>query len=150
MAFEEGQELCFYYALLPFGGEPELDGLSLARAGLEFVVPPYVLSAEAAEKIVLPKGPEPSDAAESVVSIEPENVTATAVFSDNGRIIIRIYETDGTETEAVLNMGFQVHDAQACNAVLESIESLECDGRSVRVPLRPFEVATVSLAPRQE
>jgi hypothetical protein len=145
MAFEEGEEHCFEYALLPFGGEPELQSLALARAGLEFTVRPYVCSASVGDEMAAPAGSVTLPATDSLMTVEPQGVVATAVFADGDHIIARLCETEGLGVEAVLRMGVPVREARECNAVLEPVGRLECDGHHVTTRLRPFEVKTVSL-----
>ena len=61
--------------------------------------------------------------------------------------VIRVYESSGVATEAVLEVPFEVTAALKTDFNLEPLEGppAVASGRTVRVPLRTWEIATVLL-----
>jgi alpha-mannosidase len=66
-------------------------------------------------------------------------------------VILRLYEGAGlaTETRVTLNLpGREVQAAQLCDAREQNQAALNTSSTTVRVPLKPWETATVRLRTR--
>jgi alpha-mannosidase len=64
---------------------------------------------------------------------------------DSGATIVRLYETHGTNGQAVLEAGFAFRKASRANLLEEKGEDVAIkDGRIV-IPFRPFEIITLVL-----
>jgi alpha-mannosidase len=141
----QGGEFRFRYAILPFAEGAGSDS-EASRFAREMALP---LRAAA-----LPPGEGKAPAAESLLRIEPANVSVVALKSaDDGKgAILRIAEEDGKEARAVISTPLQVERAERATFLEEPLGAIEvragAGGRSeIVVPVPPRGVVTVRLAP---
>jgi hypothetical protein len=91
-----------------------------------------------------------SEPVRSFLEIAPENVYLAGfkTAEDGDGVILRLYEGAGLATEArvTLNLpGREVQAAQLCDAREQNQAALNTSSTAVRVPLKPWETATVRL-----
>ena len=67
---------------------------------------------------------------------------------DGNGIIVRMYECKRSRGWVTLTAGFALKAACITNLLEETLETLEVDGRSVSVFIKPFQIVTVRLIPR--
>jgi alpha-mannosidase len=81
----------------------------------------------------------------SFAAAEPENVELTWLkrAEDSDAWVLRLVEWYGRPAEARVTLGCEVGGAWRANMLEDRGESLATDGRSVRVSMRPYEIATV-------
>jgi alpha-mannosidase len=146
LAFEEGQQHVFDYAILPFGGSKELDSLALARRGAEFAAPPYVYERDPRRL------PDPVDGeiaeAGGLFTLAPDNIVCTACYECEQGIVVRLYESEGREAEGSLNLSFDVAAASETDAMLRNGTPLSVVSGGVALRFRPLEMKTILLNTR--
>jgi alpha-mannosidase len=81
---------------------------------------------------------------EEGLSIGGDGVIMAALRERDGRLEVRLVAEHPVATEAVLRGGFAT--ARLANALGEPTAPLEVTGGTARLPLRPFEIATVQLS----
>jgi alpha-mannosidase len=79
----------------------------------------------------------------------PENVIVETIKAaeDGDGIIVRLFECDRRRGRAVLEAGFEVREAWITNLLEENLERVPCNGRTVSLELRPFQIVTLRLVP---
>ncbi|MBN1555273.1 MAG: hypothetical protein JXA11_11050 [Phycisphaerae bacterium] len=146
-AFEIGQKHRFDYAVIPFSGKTKLDDLAPARRGMEFNIPPAVVdSANVREKdrSRFPEKTPAAPASESLLKIDPPNIVCSAMIPQpDGSLVVRLIETAGESTNGVVTLPSGVTKLEQTNALLESSETLPCEGSTVPLAFRPFEIKTL-------
>jgi alpha-mannosidase len=86
---------------------------------------------------------------EPVVSVQGGGVTVEAVklADDNsGDVVVRVYESLGGRAQGSLRTGFPLAGAQLTDLLERPLSTVDTDGDSVSVTLRPFEIQTLRLA----
>ena len=138
-------EFRFRYAILPFAEGAGSDS-EASRFAREFALP--------LRAAILTPGKGTAPATESLIRIEPANVSVAALkAAEDGRgVILRIAEEDGKEARAVLSTPLRVERAERATFLEEPLGGLEVraggDGRSeIVVPVPPRGTVTVRLAP---
>ncbi|MGD2217289.1 MAG: glycoside hydrolase family 38 C-terminal domain-containing protein, partial [Gemmatimonadales bacterium] len=81
----------------------------------------------------------------SFAAAEPENVELAWLkrAEDSEAWVLRLVEWHGRPAEARVTLGCEVGGAWRANLLEDRGESVVVDGRSVRVPIKPYEIATV-------
>lgn len=95
---------------------------------------------------VKPVGPsrQASAPASDLLTIEPTTVRVSAVYMQAGRLVVRLYESAGVESEATVTLPRRVSSAERTDFNLEPIgEPLRLDSGRIHVPLGPWQIATV-------
>ena len=67
---------------------------------------------------------------------------------DGNGVIVRMYECNRSRGLVRLNAGFPLESAHITNLLEETLETLEVDGRSITVFVKPFQIVTLRLIPR--
>jgi alpha-mannosidase len=82
----------------------------------------------------------------SALSCGPENVLVSVLEkNESGDVLLRLWETNGEHTTAMLEFGWDVKEARKTDLLERELETLPIDGRRLSLPLRPFEIATLLL-----
>jgi fibronectin type 3 domain-containing protein len=100
------------------------------------------------------EGTLPADE-KSFVSIEPANIVCTTIkpaeFNGSG-LVLRLVETSGKKTQAVVSLPFLdgIESANECNLVEvdKPVQLAVKNGQSIRVEIPPFGVKTVRIHPK--
>ena len=84
---------------------------------------------------------------QSLVSVEPGNVTLSALYVEGDRILVRLFENAGREAEATLTLPFGVGDAQVVDLLGEPSDGAEpqVEGSRIMLRMRPWQIATVAV-----
>jgi alpha-mannosidase len=138
-AFTDQCDHLFTYALLPHLGDHIVGGV--VQAAYELNVPLNVTVIDQHE------GPEPL--VRSFVQVDVPNVIVEAVkrAEEGDDLIVRLYECAHQGVLGVVWFGFPVRAAEECNLLEEVVAPLECQGNSVRLAFRPFEIKTLRVTP---
>jgi alpha-mannosidase len=144
MSLEDGTQHVFDYAVLPFGGERELDACGLARRGQEFACPPYVF--ERHPDRLAADAPRGLPAADGILDVEPGNVVCTAFYSADDGLVARLYESEGRPTRASVLPRFPRAAVFETDAMLRGRRPLP-GGDAIQVTLKPFEIKTLLIEP---
>ncbi len=93
----------------------------------------------------LPGGDLPTK--RSLISVEPANVQMSACYLDGGRLLVRVFETHGIETEATIEFPFEPDAAVRVDLNANELggEGVSIAGANVSVKLRTFEIATIAV-----
>ena len=67
---------------------------------------------------------------------------------DGNGIVLRLYDCNRSRGLVTLTAGFDIESACITNLLEETLETLEVDGRSVTVLVKPFQIVTLRLIPR--
>lgn len=82
------------------------------------------------------------------VGVVPEHVMVTALkpsdFASEA-IVVRVLECEGRPAEVLLTFPFPFRHAEAVNLLEEPAGPVAVEGRSVRIPLRPWQFQTIRL-----
>lgn len=94
----------------------------------------------------LPGGDLP--ARHSLLSIGPQNVQMSACCLGEGRLLVRVFDSDGATTTARITLPFSPQSATRVDLNGNDMgdEGVSIEGSAVLVKLRPYEIATVGLA----
>jgi alpha-mannosidase len=86
-------------------------------------------------------------AARPFVAVDAPNVVIETVKqAEDGRgLVVRLYESQRRRGEVTLRAGFPVARAWRTNLLEEAAFELPVDGDRVRLPIRPYEIATIRL-----
>ncbi len=127
----------FTYSLLPHAGGWKEAGTM--QRGYELN---YPLAATVADHHA---GPLPAEY--SFIAIQPNNLIITAVkqTEDGDNLLVRFYEFTGTETAAQVTVPAGFEEAFNANLMEQPGEKLPMDGKTVRMPVHPYEIRTVLL-----
>jgi alpha-mannosidase len=146
-AFEEGRSHDFDYALVPFAGSRQLAEQRFARRGLEFVHAPYVLDTDirhVRDNFRLP--PEARDVADhpsSLLELQADSVVCAAVFPQDDKIVVRLYESEGQAAPAAIRFHFPVEAVRETDALLDRPTALAVEADRVALSFKPFEIKTL-------
>ena len=58
-------------------------------------------------------------------------------------MIVRLYEAYNARTDVTLTAGFDFKRAVLCDLMENEVQALEADGRTVKLPVLPYEILTV-------
>jgi hypothetical protein len=97
---------------------------------------------------VKPVGPgaAPLIAQTDQLLISPSSVRLSAFHEAADGCVLRLYESSGEATEALIDLPVDFAEAVRTDLNLAPLQApVELDGRELRVPLRPWEIATVLL-----
>lgn len=83
----------------------------------------------------------------SFIRVEPENTILTVVkkAEDSEDIVLRLYETAGRDTVALIHLYIPPLKAYETNMLEEEIRELEVKGNIIEIPLRKHEIKTVKI-----
>lgn len=128
----------FQFSLCPHIGE--LKPAKLIKLGNEFNYPlvPYVTDIHRGRL----------DKSIEIINVEPENAMVSIMkkAEDNDDIILRIYETDGVETRAKINLNLSCGSYVETDLLEQPVgEEKSLIGRTIRVTLKPYEIKTLRI-----
>ena len=85
-----------------------------------------------------------SDALPPFVQINRENVIVETVKQqlDGDDTIIRLYECYGARSDVVMTFGMTPRSVKTANLLEDALEEILLEGRTVRFPIRPYEIVT--------
>jgi len=133
----------FDYALVPFSGDPL--SADLRGESDNYRVPPVTHQGVADQ--LRPGG------GSLLAKTEPRvAVTAIKRAEDHHALIVRLYNQTASEQIENLHLGLPVVDAEKVGVLEEPLEVLRdsvavtAGGSRIRVPLAPFEIATIAIA----
>lgn len=145
--FEEGKELTFEYALLPHDGDYRTAGIVPAAAA--YNRPLIARTARRRGGHLPPSG--------SLFAVSDPSVVITSVKqADDGRIIIRMYESHGRQAQNVeLLFRLRLQNAEVVDLLEEPLAPLTCrrtslpeseePGYALRMDFGPYEIKTVAV-----
>ncbi len=146
-AFELGQEHAFDYALLPFAGEKELNNLHPARRGLEFNRQPYIFDSRSnhnQDRFRLPPNLKKSiPEKQSLFELKSDSLICSAIIPAEGKIILRLYESQGRSSVARVSFNFFAATAAETSATLDHQTPLSITGNELILQFKPFEIKTL-------
>ena len=127
----------FSYSIYPHTGDFREAGT--IRRAFEFNNP------MSAESVPAKSGTLPSRY--SFVSIDGENAFIETVkkAEDGDGIIVRVCEEFNEHTQRTLTFGFDFACAVLCDMMEKEISPIEIKGRSISLPLKPFEIVTLKI-----
>ncbi|HVN09287.1 MAG TPA: glycoside hydrolase family 38 C-terminal domain-containing protein, partial [Patescibacteria group bacterium] len=127
----------FTYSVVPHAGGWREAGT--VRAGYDLNTPLRALETENHT------GTLPS--VHSFISLEPANLVLTAMkqAEDGGDAILRFYESAGQKTTARITLPAGVTEVWDANLMEQPREKLASDGKTVSVPVNPYEIKTLRL-----
>jgi alpha-mannosidase len=100
-------------------------------------------------EVLLPEGAADPDlpAHGSLLSLEPEHVALSALYEDEGAIMLRVWESEGRAAEAVVQLPWPVATAELVdfNGEVWVGPPPQTSGIELRLSLRPWQIATVRL-----
>lgn len=123
----------FAYALLPHALTPQLSAVWWQAAAFN-------------QPIALING-QPLHDAGSLAQVDAPNIVLDTikVAEDNQDIILRCYEASGSLTSAVLRFALPFETAVRCDLLERDLEPLPCDGNSIKLMVKPFEIISIRL-----
>jgi alpha-mannosidase len=86
-----------------------------------------------------------------VITIDHPGVQISSVKradDGSGDLVVRLYEACGDRAVISVRTPFTIGSASKCNLLEEPQQGIECSDGIVSVTLRPFELVTLRLAPR--
>ncbi|KPJ64725.1 hypothetical protein AMK68_00750, partial [candidate division KD3-62 bacterium DG_56] len=139
----QGGEMTFHFALTSYRGR--YSGRRATQFGRETHLPLITVPRTAGRGGTLPR------AGASLFTVEPGNVIIAAVkrAEDDRGLMVRLYETQGRNTEATLTTALGRGDMKAwlTNVVERNLHALPVRGKKVRVPVEAFGLVTLRLKP---
>ncbi len=83
----------------------------------------------------------------SLFSVEPGNVTLSALYTEGDRVLVRVFENAGHETEATIALPFEAQDARQVDLLGKPIDAAapRVTGRQIMLRLGPWQIATVAV-----
>lgn len=147
LALEEGQQHSFQYAIVPFAGDPEIEALALARQGMEFIVPPHVAQSAQDHGCAAHESSRRVPKALELLQIDPPAINCTAVYPDAGRIVVRLYESEGNSAQGVVRINCPFKNVYETDAMLKEPKALRNQAGCVELAFRPFEIKTLVIEP---
>ncbi len=134
----------FTYSLLPHAGN--WITANTVRAGYELNVPLLAQRCAASQAV----GSLP--AAKSFARSLQDNVIIDTVkrAEDGSGIVLRLYESSGSKTEAALEFSFPAEGVWECNLMEEEERRMPLCGNRLAFSIRPFEIKTFKLACRDK
>ncbi|MBO4261432.1 MAG: alpha-mannosidase [Clostridia bacterium] len=128
----------FTYSLLPHSGA--LKDADTIREAYMLNFPMYAVKADANAQGSLPEE-------WSLITTDSENlVIETVKEAEHGKdIIVRGYEAKNFRGTANITLGFDAKEVYIADLMENKVEKLKLDGRTVRVPYKPFEIVTLRI-----
>jgi len=85
----------------------------------------------------------------SLLAVEPDHVALSACYRDGEGVLMRVFDTSGEGARPRLTLPFDVADAFLVDLNGEALDEPPpaVEGPSVELPLGPWQIATVALAP---
>ena len=127
----------FTYALMPHAGD-------FREAGV--VRQAYLLNCPMTAQVI---GRQDGDLPErfSLLSVNCDNVFIETVkrAEDSDAVIVRLYEAYNKRADVTLTAGFDFRKASVCDLLENEEYALTVSGRSVTLPVKPFEIVTLKL-----
>lgn len=83
----------------------------------------------------------------SSLKVDADSVMVSTVKAaeESEELVIRLYETDGKEQQAVIHLDREIQAACKTDLLERELSSLEIDGASVSIPVMPHEITTVKI-----
>ncbi|MBO5111157.1 MAG: alpha-mannosidase [Clostridia bacterium] len=83
----------------------------------------------------------------SLVRCDKDHVIVETVkeAEKDDSVIVRAYETKNTRTKATFTFGFDVSEVALCDLSENELQKLPVRGRTVTVPVNPFEIVTLKV-----
>lgn len=83
----------------------------------------------------------------SLAHCDEENITIETIkkAEDDDSVIVRLYECYNKKTDAAVHFGFDFKKAYLCDLMEENICELPHDGKSIRIPVKNYEIITLKL-----
>jgi alpha-mannosidase len=134
-ALEKGKEYSFEYALVPHEGSWQ--DKQLPRKGYEFNSPLLAVKTTSHKGNLPPEG--------SFFEVAPANIIVSAVKRQKGNqgIIVRLYETDGKKTKAILKTRNKIVCIKETDLLEDNFtDTLAADTKSFAFTIMPFEIKT--------
>jgi alpha-mannosidase len=127
----------FTYALYPHAGNHISGGV--IQAGYELNMPLRVIPVNQ-QSGTLP-------ASQSFLELDVDSVIIETVkpAEDGKGIIVRMYETHGTNVKTILRSGTEVNNASRTNLMEEHISDILAESNFVNLVFEPFEIVTIRL-----
>ena len=124
----------FKYAFYPHKGN-ERDA-KVEQVALAFNIP--ITVAEGTEKVEIP---------ESFLKPEKDNIEITSVkkAEDGSGIIVRMYETNGVNTDCRLTLPDLSKNCALCDLMERETDSLEIEDGCISLRFKPFEILTIKI-----
>lgn len=125
----------FTYALYPHEGDHIVG--RVAQAGYELNVP--------LQSIVPDKGGNGRLLGKSFMKVDSEGIVIETVkiAEDDNSLIVRLYESQGSNVEAALQFGFDVISVQVTDLMERHISELRVVDNHVELIFQPFEIMTL-------
>lgn len=136
--YEEGIEQVFEYALMPF--DPRDPDYNPARQAALFHRPVIGIDTAAPGNAAAHHG-------RSLVELRGEGAELACIRRVGDRLILRLWESRGRQSHAVLIFKHRITACIRTDAVGNKIRDERCQARSVSISLRPFEIATYEISP---
>ena len=88
--------------------------------------------------------------ASSALSVSPANVMMSACYAEGDRVLVRFFETAGTESPVVLTMPAPVSAAEPVGLLGDPLGApcARVDGATVSVTVAPWQILTLAITPR--
>ena len=129
-------EHAFTYSLYPHQGTFQEAGV--IESAYRLNVPVRITPLAAAQKGTLPQSASFLRTTQPGIYIE-----AVKRAEDGNGIIVRLYEGHGSRGETTVEFGWKVDKVIRTNLIEEDQESLPVSNNSIRLGLKPFEIATL-------
>ena len=139
LGLELGVERTFNYAMVPHPGNWRQAGVY--RSALEFNNP-LIASIVSIHEGALPKE-------QGLIEVSPSNVVVSALkASEDGRLILRIYEAAGQPTTgAKIRLAHNPISVSEVNLIERPLRDLEVQGGTWSFDLHPYEIKTFRIDP---
>jgi alpha-mannosidase len=127
--------------------EPQLDGAALTKLGIDEMRPAELDYVVSQDKPGNPPRPLPAEGAQFLEVSGDDVALVTWKEAEDGKgTILRLQEIGGKPANTTIQIPKKdLSSAQLCSGVEDNMRPIPTDGNSVRLTLRPFEVATVRL-----
>ena len=79
---------------------------------------------------------------------EPAVLVETIKPGEDEGLIVRAYESRNSRCAAAIRFGFEVERVALCDLMEQEIEALPCEGRTVTLAFRPYEIQTIKVIPK--
>lgn len=88
-------------------------------------------------------------AVRAALSVSPDNVMMSACYLEGRRVLVRLFETTGTETAVTLRMPAPAAEAEPVDLLGASLPAPlpRVDGDTVRLRLAPWQILTLAVTP---
>jgi alpha-mannosidase len=134
------------YSLFPHAGDWKN---GVWAEGDDFNIPVY---AAEPPSLALVKAHATRPEEDSFFSVSPDNVVMSGMkkAEDGEELIIRLFEVEGKETTATINLPVTLKSARRLNLIefpLQNTVAPAVQGRSVTVTLKPHEIVTLGIQP---